>query len=229
MRSHEEHRRKARWKPHEPAQEWFHEELRPVIRAPVRYGDLGQELQFDLTVHKLPKEASMRRILIVSCVVVVAACNGGSPSGPSSAVPQNPAAADSGAGTLRNTSSTDNNPPAVVLRTTPHLVNGVVAGFLPLDVHVNLCRSSDPDQGDSLRYDVDWGDGVETGPDDPGAGTDPENGGPSTGCGGPDCCRHRHRFDRNGAFTVTARVSDKPLRTRAATYPRSPFRPPHSR
>ena len=97
------------------------------------------------------------------------------------------------------------------MRTTPRRVNGVVAGFLPLDVKINMCNSSDPDEGDSLKFNVNWGDGFQTGQHHPGAGTDPEDGGPATGCGGPGCCRHRHRFDSAGTFTVTAEVSDKHL------------------
>ena len=74
-----------------------------------------------------------------------------------------------------------------------------------------MCRSTDADPADSLRFDVKWGDGVETGPDDAGAGTDMADGGPPTGCEGRDCCRHRHLFTDSGSFTVEASVTDKHL------------------
>ena len=102
-----------------------------------------------------------------------------------------------------------NNPPTVVARVEPAPSGGVLTGKLPFDVKINLCQSSDPDPGDSIRFDVSWGDGVETGPGRPGAGIDPAN--DPTGCEGADCCRHRHRFDRAGSFQVEARVSDKHL------------------
>ena len=149
----------------------------------------------------------MRRFLVLSVGVIVAACSGGSPTRPSARVTHTPAAGDSTAGALHN----PNSPPALELRTTPRQVNGVVAGPLPLDVKINLCKTSDPDEGDSLKFNVNWGDGVQTGQHHPGAGTDVGDGGPPTGCGGPGCCRHRHRFDSAGAFTVTAEVSDKHL------------------
>ena len=150
----------------------------------------------------------MRRLPLL-LALVIAACSGGAPSGPSAAVPDAPAPGARPAGALDHVSTSANSPPEVVMRTTPRAVNGVVSGFLPLDVKINLCKSSDPDEGDSLKSNVDWGDGVQTGQGHPGAGTDPQEGGPATGCGGTGCCRHRHRFDREGSFTVAASVSDK--------------------
>lgn len=112
-----------------------------------------------------------------------------------------------------------NNAPALVVRTSPRARDGfphpVIAGPPPLDVKINMCPSRDPDPEDSLRFDVSWGDGTETGPDDPGAGTAIEDGGPFTGCNGRDCCRHRHRFDTPGRYVAEASVSDKHLEDQA--------------
>ena len=133
----------------------------------------------------------MRRFTVLAVALAVAACSGGSPSGPSTMGSEKPATTGSAVGANSNVSSmNDNSPPTIVVKTTPKAIGGVLAGPLPMDARINLCNSSDPDPGDSLRFEVDWGDGTHTGNHHPGAGTDPQDG-VLTGCGGPSCCRHR--------------------------------------
>ncbi len=133
------------------------------------------------------------------------ACGGGSPAGPTST--------DAGAARVQGGDgpvSSTNNAPVLVYKTTPRHVSNEIFGKAPLQVKINVCNSSDPDEGDSLRSDVEWGDGVETGPHGPGAGTDPQDGN-TTGCGGPDCCRHRHEYRDPGRYTIKIKLTDKHL------------------
>ncbi len=139
------------------------------------------------------------------CLATLVSCRGAAPGDPTATSPT--FGPDGGGGTV---GAKANNPPAAVARVTPAPAGGVVSGALPLDVRINLCQSSDPDPADSIRFDVTWGDGVETGPGRPGAGTAVEDG-ERTGCEGRDCCRHRHRYENAGTFQVEARVSDKHL------------------
>jgi hypothetical protein len=154
------------------------------------------------------------RALSVLGGMVALSCTGpASPTMDGSAAPAaaavSPVAPGTGGGASRL-----NAPPVVDPRTTPPAQAGsphpVIAGRPPLQVKINLCRSSDPDPGDSLRYDVVWGDGTETGPGRPGAGTSLEDG-VTTGCEGENCCRHRRLFEQRGIYTVEAQVSDKHL------------------
>jgi hypothetical protein len=56
--------------------------------------------------------------------------------------------------------SSANEPPAVVFKTRPRAVNGVISGRAPLDVTFNMCPTSDPDPGDQLKFTYDFdGDG----------------------------------------------------------------------
>jgi hypothetical protein len=60
---------------------------------------------------------------------------------------------------------------------------------LPLAVRVNMCRSTNPEPDDQLRYTVDWGDGEKT----------------------RGSCRLDHVYERAGAFRAEACVSDRVL------------------
>lgn len=153
---------------------------------------------------------STTRLLAIVGIIAIGlgayACGGGSPAGPtpSDAIPAKVQDGDGVAGA-------SNNAPVLVYKTTPRHVSNEIFGKAPLQVKINTCNSSDPDPGDSIRTDVDWGDGVETGPHGPGAGTDPEDGNGPTGCGGPDCCRHRHEYKDVGRYTITIKLTDKHL------------------
>jgi hypothetical protein len=153
----------------------------------------------------------MKRSALLALALLGLACSSGSPSAPSSEATARSTVTGSDAGVRGS-----NAAPILELRTTPSLAGDTISGRVPLQVRINMCRSSDADPGDSLRFDVAWGDGTETGPDDPGAGTTPEDGGPPTGCDGKDCCRHRHLFTGAGSFTVEASVTDKHLEDQGA-------------
>jgi hypothetical protein len=60
-------------------------------------------------------------------------------------------------------------------------------GPAPLDVHVNMCHSTDPNPGISLHFHVTWGDGS----DDRGF------------------CRFDHTYDGSGTFSAEACVWDE--------------------
>jgi hypothetical protein len=131
-------------------------------------------------------------------------CAAGTATEPTSAARPATAAGDAVAGAA-------NSAPLLDLRTTPPISGDRIGGAPPLQVHFNMCRSNDADPADSLRFDVAWGDGTETGPHNPGAGTSISDGGPTTGCDGRDCCRHRHLFDKEGTYVAIAQVTDKHL------------------
>ena len=151
---------------------------------------------------------TMRRFLVLSVGVIVAACSGGSPTRPSARVTHTPAAGDSTAGALHN----PNSPPALELRTTPRQVNGV--GRRPPPSR----REDQPVQDQRPLTRATHSNSTSTGEmgfrqvsiTPAQAPTLGMAGHPRAG-GGPGCCRHRHRFDSAGAFTVTAEVSDKHL------------------
>jgi hypothetical protein len=54
-----------------------------------------------------------------------------------------------------------NTPPDAIFRTTPDPDGrGRIAGYSPLEVTFNMCPSTDPDEGDELKFTYDWeGDG----------------------------------------------------------------------
>src|SRR6266581_778982 len=77
------------------------------------------------------------------------------------ATPDVPAAAPAAReGTARATGQNDGNqPPTAVFKTTPPANDeSVIVGGHSLDVTFNLCQSSDPDEGDELRFWFDYDD-----------------------------------------------------------------------
>jgi hypothetical protein len=87
-----------------------------------------------------------------------------------------------------------NQPPVASFRLTPAPdADGVIALAAGDSLRVNMCQSSDPDEQDSLNYEVEWGDG-ET----------------SSGF-----CRPEHVYAREGTFTLVASVTDKHLEDQA--------------
>ena len=166
----------------------------------------------------MPSHSTRFLVLVGVTAVGLAgyACGGGSPAGPTS-TDAGAARVQGGDGPVSSEppgqeppGQETNNAPVLVYKTTPRHVSNEIFGKAPLQVKINVCNSSDPDEGDSLRSDVEWGDGVETGPHGPGAGTDPQDGN-TTGCGGPDCCRHRHEYRDPGRYTIKIKLTDKHL------------------
>ena len=99
--------------------------------------------------------------------------------------------------------SAQNDPPTMVLRTTPPVdpERGAVSGPAPLTVRFNVCRSSDPDDGDTLNYQFNFGD----------------SGGPAFNPDGTfnadfdHFCRTEHIYRSPGTYTATVSVTDKNL------------------
>jgi hypothetical protein len=99
-----------------------------------------------------------------------------------------------------------NLPPNFVLRTTPPADPSTspfptITGEAPLLVRFNLCRSDDPDEGDSLNYQFSFGD----------SGRPPFN---PDGTFAPDFdhfCRTEHVYEALGTYTATVSLTDKHL------------------
>jgi hypothetical protein len=146
------------------------------------------------------RPSSWGRVALASVTVVHMTCSGGAPTAPRH-VPAS--AADSAAGAPL--AAGQNLPPTPVLRTTPPInaSTGVptVSGDAPLTVKFNLCRSEDPDEGDSLNYQFHFGDSGRPAFDDDGA-FDPDF---------DHFCRTEHVYERPGEYTATVSVTDRHL------------------
>ena len=130
----------------------------------------------------------IRTGLLGSGLALLLAGCGPSPVGPSGASPKSPQASSSkasaddlaigggGAFPIWNVGGAEGD-----FRVHP------MGGAAPLDVHVNMCHSSDPAPGISLHFHVTWGDGA----DDHGF------------------CRFDHTFSDPGTFTAQACVWDE--------------------
>jgi len=105
-----------------------------------------------------------------------------------------------------------NNPPVMRLRTSPPYAPGnpypVVMGPAPLTVRFNLCKSSDPDEGDpedesdgdSLNWQFHFGDD----------GSDPFNADGTFNANFARVCRTEHTYG-TGTYVATVSVTDKHL------------------
>jgi len=110
------------------------------------------------------------------------------------------------AGSAHGRTAAQNLPPNPVLRTTPPADPSTspfptISGDAPLAVRFNLCRSDDPDEGDSLNYQFYFGD----------SGRPPFN---PDGTFAPDFahfCRTEHVYETPGTYTATVSVTDKHL------------------
>jgi hypothetical protein len=119
---------------------------------------------------------------IVSTVVLalgIAACGGDSPSTPAPPSTVAPAPVPTSA---PPPPAPANQPPVGTFRVNPDPARGEA----PLQVRVNMCRSSDPDPGDGLQFSVDFGDGVTASGD----------------------CSLEHTYLKVGGFQARACVSD---------------------
>jgi PKD domain len=96
-----------------------------------------------------------RMVTLVTLALGIMACGGGTPTAPPSPAP--PSASPAPVPTAAPPSpAPGNQPPAGTFLVNPDPPHGET----PLQVRVNMCRSSDPDPADELRFSVDFGDGV---------------------------------------------------------------------
>jgi hypothetical protein len=130
-------------------------------------------------------------MLVGGFALVAIGCGGDGPSGPGTPSDAAPPAKGSVAAVAARAAA--NRPPVLVLRTTPAADTTTspfptISGPAPLTVRFNLCRSIDPDGGDSLNWQFDFGDGESAARD----------------------CRAEHTY-REGSFVATVAVTDKHL------------------
>jgi hypothetical protein len=82
-----------------------------------------------------------------------------------------------------------NDPPTAIFLTNPGAdSNGVIAGSTPFTVTFNMCKTTDPDLGDELKFLYDY---LGTGQFERGR------------------CRGDHTYDQPGHYTATVCVSDR--------------------
>ena len=133
--------------------------------------------------------------------IFLLSCGGESPVAPrlTPIVDAEPAVAVPTAGGV----SAQNDPPTMVLRTTPPVdpERGAVSGPSPLTVLFNVCRSSDPDPGDTLNYQFHFGD----------SGRPAFNPDGSFNADFDHFCRAEHTYRSPGTYTATVSVTDKHL------------------
>lgn len=151
---------------------------------------------------------SLDRLGFVSVAVLqifLLSCGGENPVAPRLAptVDVGPAVAATTSGGV----SAQNDPPTIVLRTTPPVdpERGAVSGPPPLTVLFNVCRSSDPDQGDTLNYQFHFGD----------SGRPAFNPDGSFNADFDHFCRAEHTYRSPGTYTATVSVTDKHLEDQA--------------
>jgi len=139
-------------------------------------------------------------VALVLVVIAHPGC-GGLPTAPRRA-------ADPEAPTRRETGrvGTQNAAPNVVLRTTPPADASTtpfptIWGEAPLAVRFNLCRSADPDEGDSLNYQFHFGDSE----------LPPFNPDGTFAADFAHFCRTEHVYEAPGAYVATVSVTDKRL------------------
>lgn len=112
-------------------------------------------------------------------------------------------AVSAGTESAEHSVSSANNPPVLVLRTTPPADPSTqpfptISGAAPLTVRFNLCRSEDPDPGDSLNWQFNFGDERPLSPD------------LTSGWDFARVCRVEHTY-RQGQYAATVSVTDKHL------------------
>ena len=163
---------------------------------------------------------NLRLVPVCGLVAVALSCGGDRGVEPTPVAGARLDAGETIAGGQRDLGSSANSAPVLDFRIKPKPVPGDPPKFFetaPFAVKINVCNSTDPDPGDSLRSDVNWGDGNETGPHNPGAGTSIGDGGPATGCDGFGCCFHRHTYTSSGVFMIEARLTTNISRTSPET------------
>jgi hypothetical protein len=171
----------------------------------------------------------LARAAAISFATLHLSCGEKAPTSPTAGASQPVATLEIGSARALNV------PPNLVVRTTPaadYSTNPpTISGAPPLDVFFGLCQSDDPDQGDSLNWQYNFGD----------SGRKPFN---DDGSFNPDtdhACRTEHTY-AEGTYTAWVSVTDKHLEDQSkgvrslarrsqaftikAEFPRTPPAPP---